>query len=77
MPEPIGPDELLEIDAGYKQGGKLVRRQGILVHVKNRPCLSCNRRFFSEGPQHRICDKCKATVFHEASLFEHSFASRS
>lgn len=26
-----------------------------------RPCLSCQTPFYSEGPHHRICDKCKDT----------------
>lgn len=26
-----------------------------------RPCLCCQRTFFSEGPGHRICDGCKST----------------
>lgn len=27
--------------------------------ARTRPCLCCGTPFFSEGPQHRICDQCK------------------
>ncbi|MBW3243569.1 hypothetical protein KUV57_12925 [Epibacterium sp. DP7N7-1] len=26
-----------------------------------RPCLCCQKTFFSEGPGHRVCDGCKST----------------
>lgn len=30
-------------------------------NAKLRPCLTCQKTFFSEGFGHRICDSCKAT----------------
>jgi hypothetical protein len=32
---------------------KIVRKQW-----KNMPCLSCGKKFLSEGPYNRICAKC-------------------
>ncbi|GJQ58592.1 MAG: hypothetical protein SCALA701_13930 [Candidatus Scalindua sp.] len=26
---------------------------------KQRPCLKCGREFASQGPYHRICERCK------------------
>ena len=37
--------------------GPYRRRGG--KHVSRRRCLGCGDRFKSEGPWHRMCDKCK------------------
>ncbi|MCE6959654.1 GcrA family cell cycle regulator [Cereibacter sphaeroides] len=37
--------------------GRTSRRPG----AKVRPCLCCQRQFFSEGPGNRICDTCKSS----------------
>ncbi|MCW3782610.1 GcrA family cell cycle regulator [Defluviimonas salinarum] len=29
--------------------------------AKLRPCLTCSKTFFSEGPGNRICEPCKST----------------
>jgi uncharacterized protein with PIN domain len=29
---------------------------------KRRACLRCNRTFWSEGPHHRLCRTCRATL---------------
>jgi hypothetical protein len=30
--------------------------------LKRRACLRCNRRFLSEGPHHRLCGACRASL---------------
>jgi hypothetical protein len=44
---------------------QIAARAALEKHPKNpkarvRPCLTCSRQFFSEGPGHRICDTCKS-----------------
>lgn len=31
----------------------------IIVPIRRRPCLRCRETMVSEGPHHRICDRCK------------------
>ncbi len=31
------------------------------ANIKPRKCLMCGERFESDGPQNRICRKCKST----------------
>jgi hypothetical protein len=55
--------------------GKLTKDERAAKLRMKRPCLKCARSFNSDGPYHRICDKCKDTTeWKSGGLVEHSVA---
>ena len=33
--------------------------RGRRTAMKKRPCITCSAEFYSEGPHHRMCDRCR------------------
>lgn len=44
-----------------------LERQERAARLKSRNCMTCHESFTSEGPQHRMCYRCRRHSFYDGS----------